>query len=351
MLKHHDKIERNSILLLILTIIVISIGGIVEIVPLFRIETTIEKVDGIRPYTPLELVGAKIYKREGCYGCHSQQVRVLRDEVERYGHYSIAAESMYDYPFQWGSKRTGPDLARLGGKYSDEWHTRHLINPRDVVPESIMPGYKFLIDRDAVLSSIGDDMNVLRKLGVPYNDEMIQNAVSDGMLQASTDREVEGLLKRYGKKVNIRDFDSNANRVTEMDALVAYLQMLGTLVDFSNFEPIGYHKKTLKEKISNQKNSSSKDESQNISENNNDKNSEKNSNKSLPNNQKINDNNDKNINNINTEMLNTNKLKNDKLNVEKITEEKINEEKINTNQIKENKIKTNKLNYKSTEVN
>ena len=351
MLKHHDKIERNSILLLILTIIVISIGGIVEIVPLFRIETTIEKVDGIRPYTPLELVGAKIYKREGCYGCHSQQVRVLRDEVERYGHYSIAAESMYDYPFQWGSKRTGPDLARLGGKYSDEWHTRHLINPRDVVPESIMPGYKFLIDRDAVLSSIGDDMNVLRKLGVPYNDEMIQNAVSDGMLQASTDREVEGLLKRYGKKVNIRDFDSNANRVTEMDALVAYLQMLGTLVDFSNFEPIGYHKKTLKEKISNQENSSSKDESQNISENNNVKNSEKNSNKSLPNNQKINDDNDKNINNINTEMLNTNKLKNGKLNVEKITEEKINEEKINTNQIKENKIKTNKLNYKSTEVN
>ena len=351
MLKHHDKIERNSILLLILTIIVISIGGIVEIVPLFRIETTIEKVNGIRPYTPLELVGAKIYKREGCYGCHSQQVRVLRDEVERYGHYSIAAESMYDYPFQWGSKRTGPDLARLGGKYSDEWHTRHLINPRDVVPESIMPGYKFLIDRDAVLSSIGDDMNVLRKLGVPYNDEMIQNAVSDGMLQASTDREVEGLLKRYGKKVNIRDFDSNANRVTEMDALVAYLQMLGTLVDFSNFEPIGYHKKTLKEKISNQENSSSKDESQNIIENNNVKNSEKNSNKSLPNNQKINDNNDKNINNINTEMLNTNKLKNDKLNVEKITEEKINEEKINTNQIKENKIKTNKLNYKSTEVN
>jgi cytochrome c oxidase cbb3-type subunit 2 len=351
MLKHHDKIERNSILLLILTIIVISIGGIVEIVPLFRIETTIEKVDGIRPYTPLELVGAKIYKREGCYGCHSQQVRVLRDEVERYGHYSIAAESMYDYPFQWGSKRTGPDLARLGGKYSDEWHTRHLINPRDVVPESIMPGYKFLIDRDAVLSSIGDDMNVLRKLGVPYSDEMIQNAVSDGMLQASTDREVEGLLKRYGKKVNIRDFDSNANRVTEMDALVAYLQMLGTLVDFNNFEPIGYHKKTLKQKISNQENSSPKDESQNIIENNDVKNSDKDSNKSLSNNQKINDDNDKNINNINTEMLNTNKLKNDKLNVEKITEEKINEEKINTNQIKENKIKTNKLNYKSTEVN
>jgi cytochrome c oxidase cbb3-type subunit 2 len=353
MLKHHDKIERNSILLLILTIIVISIGGIVEIVPLFRIETTIEKVDGIRPYTPLELIGAKIYKREGCYGCHSQQVRVLRDEVERYGHYSIAAESMYDYPFQWGSKRTGPDLARLGGKYSDEWHTRHLINPRDVVPESIMPGYKFLIDRDAVLSSIGDDMDVLRTLGVPYNDEMIQNAVSDGMLQASTDREVEGLLKRYGKKVNIRDFDGNANRVTEMDALVAYLQMLGTLVDFSNFEPIGYHKKTLKQKISDQKDSSQNIKNHDSNNDDQDKNNHEDQNENNDKNlgSKNSGKNSENINNIDTQMLNTNKLKNDKLNVEKITEEKINEEKINTNQIKENKIKTNKLNYKSTEVN
>lgn len=263
MLHHHDKIERNSILLLILTVIVISIGGIVEIVPLFRIETTIEKVEGMRPYTPLELAGAKIYKREGCYGCHSQQVRVLRDEVERYGHYSIAAESMYDYPFQWGSKRTGPDLARLGGKYSDEWHTRHLINPRDVLSDSIMPGYKFLIERDAKLSSISDDMLVLRKMGVPYDDLMIQNAVSDAMVQASTDRDSEGLLKRYGKKVNVRDFDGNPNKVSEMDALVAYLQMLGTLVDFTNFEPIGYQKKSLttlpnkttEEKISPEKNS------------------------------------------------------------------------------------------------
>ncbi len=252
MLNHHDKIERNSIVLLILTVIVISIGGIVEITPLFRIETTIEKADGMRPYTPLELAGAKIYKREGCYGCHSQQVRVLRDEVERYGHYSIAAESMYDYPFQWGSKRTGPDLARIGGKYSDEWHTRHLINPRDVVPESIMPGYKFLTKRDAKISKIADDMTVLKKIGVPYSDEMIQNATSDAILQASNDRETEGLYKRYGKKINIRDFDGNPQKISEMDALVAYLQTLGTFVDFSKFEPISI--KEYKEKNSSTKN-------------------------------------------------------------------------------------------------
>lgn len=234
----HDKIERNSIILLILTVLVISIGGLVEIVPLFRIETTIEKVEGMRPYTPLELAGFNIYKREGCYGCHSQQIRVLRDEVERYGHYSLAAESMYDYPFQWGSKRTGPDLARIGGKYSDSWHTRHLINPRDVVPESIMPGYTFLAERDANISSISLDMEVLKKLGVPYTEDMIQNAVSDAVNQASSDRDSEGLIKRYGKKVNIRDFDDNKNKVSEMDALVSYLQALGTMVDFSKYEPI-----------------------------------------------------------------------------------------------------------------
>lgn len=237
MFKHHEKIERSSILLLILTVIVISIGGLVEIAPLFRIETTIEKVEGMRPYTPLELAGAKIYKREGCYGCHSQQVRVLRDEVERYGHYSLAAESMYDFPFQWGSKRTGPDLARLGGKYSDAWHVRHLINPRDVVPESIMPTYKFLIERDAQISDIANDMEVLRKLGVPYNDDMIQNATSDAVLQASNDREGALLQKRYGGKVNMHDFDGNAAKVSEMDALVSYLQVLGTFVDFAKFDP------------------------------------------------------------------------------------------------------------------
>lgn len=245
MWKHHDKIERNSILLLILTVIVISIGGIVEIAPLFRMETTLEKVEGMRPLTPLELAGSKIYKREGCYGCHSQQVRVLRDEVERYGHYSLAAESMYDFPFQWGSKRTGPDLARIGGKYSDEWHTRHLINPRDVVPESIMPGYKFLIERDAAISSIADDMTVLRKLGVPYSDEMIQNATSDAAIQASTEREGEGLVARYGNKVILRDYDGNPNKVSEMDALVAYLQTLGTFVNFAKFEPT-YKKQEIK---------------------------------------------------------------------------------------------------------
>ncbi|MCE3254694.1 MAG: ccoO [Rickettsiaceae bacterium] len=234
----HEKIEKNSILLLILTVIVISIGGLIEIVPLFRIETTIEKVEGMRPYTPLELLGSKIYKREGCYGCHSQQVRVLRDEVERYGHYSVAAESMYDFPFQWGSKRTGPDLARVGGKYSDEWHVRHLDNPRDVVPESIMPPYKFLNEKDADFSNISSDMEVLRKLGVPYSDDMIQNAVSDAVAQASTDRDSEALIARYGKKLNIRDFDGNKNTVSEMDALVAYLQALGTMVDFTKFEPI-----------------------------------------------------------------------------------------------------------------
>lgn len=238
MFKHHDKIERNSILLLILTVIVISIGGLVEITPLFRMETTLEKVEGMRPLTPLELAGAKIYKREGCYGCHSQQVRVLRDEVERYGHYSLASESMYDFPFQWGSKRTGPDLARIGGKYSDEWHVRHLINPRDVVPESIMPGYKFLPNRDAGISNIYDDMEVLRKVGVPYTDEMIQNAVSDAAIQASNDRESAGLIKRYGEKVNIHDFDGNPNKISEMDALVAYLQTLGSFVDFAKFETL-----------------------------------------------------------------------------------------------------------------
>lgn len=247
MFKHHSKIERSSFLLLIFTVIVISIGGLVEIAPLFRMETTIEKVEGMRPLTPLELVGSKIYKREGCYGCHSQQVRVLRDEVERYGHYSLAAESMYDFPFQWGSKRTGPDLARIGGKYSDEWHHRHLVNPRDVVPESIMPGYKFLPHRDAEISGIEKDMEVLRKVGVPYTDDMIQNAVSDSVVQASNDRDSEALLKRYGNKVNVRDFDGNINKVSEMDALIAYLQTLGTFVDFAKYDGIKTEEPSTKE--------------------------------------------------------------------------------------------------------
>ena len=236
MLKNHDKIEKNSILLLILTLIVVSIGGIVEIAPLFRIENTIEKVDNIRPYTPLELAGSKIYKREGCYGCHSQQVRVLSEDVERYGHYSLAAESINDYPFQWGSKRTGPDLARLGGKYSDDWHSRHLINPRDLIPDSIMPSYALLKDRDANLANIDKDMTILRKIGVAYNDDMIQNAYSDAVIQASNDRDSEALQKRYGSKVNVRDFDDNSAKISEMDALIAYLQTLGTFVDFKKYQ-------------------------------------------------------------------------------------------------------------------
>ncbi|GHF19536.1 cytochrome c oxidase, cbb3-type subunit II [Kordiimonas sediminis] len=232
----HKTIEKNSILMLVLVLVVVSIGGLVEIVPLFFIKSTIEKVDGMRPYTPLELAGREIYIREGCYNCHSQMVRPLRAEVERYGHYSLAAESMYDHPFQWGSKRTGPDLARVGGKYSDEWHRLHLNKPTDVVPESVMPGYPFLNEpldykhMDAFLRA-----NAI--VGVPYTDDMIANAVAD--VEAQADPESEGydaLLERYGDNVNIRDFDGQGKQVTEMDAVIAYLQMLGTLVDFSTYD-------------------------------------------------------------------------------------------------------------------
>lgn len=237
MLDKHQKIERNSILLLILTVIVISIGGLVEAVPLFRIETTIEKVEGVRPYTPLELAGQKIYIREGCNVCHSQQIRPLRDEVTRYGHYSLAAESMYDHPFVWGSKRTGPDLARVGGKYSDEWHVSHLKNPRELVPESIMPSYSFMMNQGVDLNKIHKDMKVLREEGVPYTDEMIDNAYNDAIAQASNEGDAEGIQGRYGKKVAVRDFDGQPGFVSEMDALVAYLQKLGTDVDFTTYNP------------------------------------------------------------------------------------------------------------------
>jgi cytochrome c oxidase cbb3-type subunit 2 len=236
MLKHHGKLERNSILLLIGTILMISIGGLVEIVPLFRIETTIEKVSGMRPLTPLELAGQQIYIRENCSSCHSQQIRPLRDEVERYGHYSLAAESMYDHPFLWGSKRIGPDLARVGGKYSDEWHTAHINNPRDVVPESIMPSYRFMMNRGADIHAIGALMKAYQRVGVPYTDTMIENAYNDAMAQARADSEPEGLYQRYGKKVNVRDFDGQKNFVSETDALVAYLQTLGTLADIKEYQ-------------------------------------------------------------------------------------------------------------------
>ncbi len=236
MLSKHEKLEKNSILLLIFIVIMVSIGGLVEIVPLFRHEVTFEKVEGIRPYTPLELAGYNIYIREGCYNCHSQQVRPLRDEVERYGHYSLASESKYDHPFQWGSKRTGPDLARLGGKYSDEWHIEHLINPRDLVPESIMPAYAFMQNRGVDLSDVASQMKALKMLGVPYDDAMIENAYNDAIKQASAEADSSSLTSGYGEKVNVRDFDGNPNLVSEFDALVAYLQALGTFADLKNYK-------------------------------------------------------------------------------------------------------------------
>ena len=228
----HDMIERNQGLMIVLVILLIAIGGLVEITPLFYLKSTIEKVDGMRPYTPLELAGRNVYIREGCYLCHSQMVRPLRDEVERYGHYSLAAESMYDHPFQWGSKRTGPDLARVGGKYSDEWHVTHLANPRSIVPQSIMPGYGFLAHNEIDAKKIANNMRTLRAVGVPYTDEQIKSAALDLTAQATPDSsDVADLQKRYPKAV-ARNFDGDAGHVTEMDALVAYLQMLGTLVDF-----------------------------------------------------------------------------------------------------------------------
>lgn len=196
-LRDHGIIERNLVLMGVLSLITVSIGGLVQIVPLFAVETTIERVEGVRPYTPLELAGRNIYIREGCYTCHSQQVRPFRDEAERYGHFSLAAESMYDHPFQWGSKRTGPDLARVGGRYSDEWHRIHLNNPRDVVPESNMPAYAWLEKTQVDHTTIQANMKGLRTLGAPYSEEEIAKAPED----------VKGK--------------------TEMDAVIAYLQGMG----------------------------------------------------------------------------------------------------------------------------
>ncbi|MCZ8310488.1 MAG: cytochrome-c oxidase, cbb3-type subunit II [Magnetospirillum sp.] len=232
----HAILEKNVVLLAVATLITVAIGGLVQIVPLFTIEQTIERVEGVRPYSPLELAGRNIYVREGCYVCHSQQVRPFRDEIERYGHYSLAAESMYDHPFQWGSKRNGPDLARVGGKYSDAWHVAHLINPRAVVPESIMPTYAFMATRPLAYADIGEHLRTLKIIGVPYSDEMVANAKADLEAQKNPDADTSALLKRYPKAV-VSDFAGPAGQVTEMDALVAYLQMLGTLVDFRNVKP------------------------------------------------------------------------------------------------------------------
>mgnify|MGYP006277161587 FL=1 len=237
--KHHAIIEKNATLLLILSFVVVTVGGIVEIAPLFYLQNTIEKVEGMRPYTPLELKGRDIYVREGCYLCHSQMVRPMRDEVERYGHFSLAAESMYDHPFQWGSKRTGPDLARVGGRYSNEWHVQHMMDPRSVVPESIMPPYAFLQDRLLDYDYIDEDLVANVMVGVPYTEEMIVNAKRDLISQARPDSDiadVEALQARYGEKAVADNWDGDPSDITEMDALVAYLQMLGTLVDFSTYD-------------------------------------------------------------------------------------------------------------------
>jgi cytochrome c oxidase cbb3-type subunit 2 len=196
----HDKVEKNLGLLLVLTFLVISVGALVEIVPLFFQKSTTEAVAGLKPYSALQLEGRDVYIREGCYVCHSQMIRPFRAETERYGHYSVAGEFVYDRPFQWGSKRTGPDLHRVGGRYSDEWHRTHLINPRDVVPESVMPGYPWLAKNELSTTLIQKKMTVLRTLGHPYSDEEIKAAPED--------------IK--GK--------------TEMDAMIAYLQVLGTTV-------------------------------------------------------------------------------------------------------------------------
>lgn len=236
MFHRHAIIEKNVVLLAVMTLITISIGGLVQIIPLFAVETTIERVKGMRPYTPLELLGRNIYVREGCYTCHSQQVRPFKDEVERYGHYSLAAESIYDRPFQWGSKRTGPDLARVGGKYSNDWHVAHLISPRSVVPESIMPGYPFLATRPLAVAGIGEHLRALSAVGVPYSEAMIAFAQADLLVQADPDSDTTAFLSRYPNAV-VSKFNAEAKTVTEMDALVAYLQMLGTLVRFTDISP------------------------------------------------------------------------------------------------------------------
>lgn len=245
-LDKHGVFERRSLLLTVGILVVVSIGGIIQMAPLMYMDNTIEKVDGMRPYTPLELAGRDIYVREGCYVCHSQMVRPLRDEVERYGHYSLAAESMYDHPHQWGSKRTGPDLARVGGKYSVEWQVDHLIDPRALVPESVMPPYEFLMKKSLKFADIEARLRTEKTVGVPYTEEMIKNAKNHLLAQVDPDESgydyVDDLIETYdgisGREGSVltRDYDGDPKRITEMDALVAYLQMTGTLVDFSTYE-------------------------------------------------------------------------------------------------------------------
>jgi len=228
----HYRLERKAIGLVLAIVGVASIGGLVEIAPLFTIHQTVEDAPDMRVYTPLELAGRNIYIREGCYACHSQMIRTLRDEVERSGPSSLAVESKYDHPMLWGSKRTGPDLARIGGKYSDEWQVEHLNNPRDVVPESVMPAYDWLSRTPLRIDDLGEHLAALRTVGVPYTDEMIANAASDAVGQAAPDSPfAAGVTKRYGEATTVRVFDGRADALTEMDALVAYLQILGRLTD------------------------------------------------------------------------------------------------------------------------
>ena len=239
MFKIHQKLERSAVGFVFAIIIVGSIGGAVEIAPLFTIDETVEDVPDMRQYTPLELAGRNIYIREGCYACHSQMIRTLQDEVERYGPYSLAVESKYDHPMLWGSKRTGPDLARLGEKYSDQWHVTHLINPRDVVPQSVMPSYAWLQRNNLDYQEMGLHIKALQLVGVPYTQDMIENASDDAFAQANPDAElVDGLLERYGDETTIRYFDGNRDKLTEMDALVAYLQILGRLTDVASISQV-----------------------------------------------------------------------------------------------------------------
>ncbi len=233
----HEHIETNSGLMILLILAVISIGGLVEIVPLFYINETIEKVEGVRPNTPLEVRGRDLYLREGCYLCHSQQIRPFRDEWLRYGHYSLAAESQYDHPFQWGSKRTGPDLARLGGKYSNQWHVQHLKAPRSVVPQSIMPNYPWLLTTKLDYSDVAARMRALRATGVPYSltqAEYDANVKKFGQTVADQ-LDISQAEANLLKEARDKNFDGIAGQVTEMEALVAYLQSLGTMVDFSKY--------------------------------------------------------------------------------------------------------------------
>jgi cytochrome c oxidase cbb3-type subunit 2 len=234
-LDKHAVLEKSPTLLLVFSLLVVTVGGIVEIAPLFYLENTIEDVEGMRPYTPLELTGRDIYVREGCYVCPSQMIRPMRDEVERYGHYSLAAESKYDHPHQWGSKRTGPDLARVGGRYSDAWHLDHLLDPQSVVPESVMPKYAFLADVEIEATYVRELMATHRLVGVPYTDEMLTAAEEDFRNQGDPDSDWDALVERYPNAV-VSNFDGQSG-ITEMDALIAYLQMMGTLVDFSTFTP------------------------------------------------------------------------------------------------------------------